>query len=171
MALSCFIGCAVAAFRKWALPIFIVFTLVFALLIGISICGYKSKIVLMAAGITFLLVAALTIYACKYFYFILGVTKTDLTGLGPYLMVICLVLLIFGIICIFWRDPIVQLIYSCLSALLFSVYLVFDTQLVLGKGQYSYTLDDAYLAAIQLYIDIMELFLHILRILSYFNNN
>ena len=94
-----------------------------------------------------------------------------MTGWGPYLMVICLVLFVFGIVCIFWRDPIVQLIYSCLSALLFSVYLVFDTQLVLGKGQYSYTLDDAYLAAIQLYIDIMELFLHILRILSYFNNN
>ena len=99
------------------------------------------------------------------------VTESDLTGWGPYLMVFCLVLLIFGIVCIFWRDPIVQLIYSCLSALLFSVYLVFDTQLVLGKGEYSYTLDDAYLAAIQLYIDIMELFLHILRILSYFSDN
>lgn len=64
MALSCFIGCAVNTFRKYALPLFIAFTLVFALLIGISICGYKSKIVLMAAGITFLLVTALTIYAC-----------------------------------------------------------------------------------------------------------
>lgn len=113
-------------------------------------------------------------YLCMYLFIILqkiGVTKTDLTGLGPYLMVICLVLFVFGIVCIFWRDPLVQLIYSCLSALLFSVYLVFDTQLVLGKGQYSYTLDDAYLAAIQLYIDIMELFLNILRILSYFDSN
>jgi FtsH-binding integral membrane protein len=67
MAMSCFIACATEAFRKFALPIFILFTIVFSLLIGISICGYKSKIILMAAGLTFLLVAALTIFACKYF--------------------------------------------------------------------------------------------------------
>jgi FtsH-binding integral membrane protein len=84
-------------------------------------------------------------------------------------MVLGLVMLVFGIVAIFWRDPFVQLIYSCLSALLFSIYLIYDTQLVLGKGQYSYSLDDAYLAAIQLYIDIIELFLNILRIISYFD--
>ena len=78
-------------------------------------------------------------------------------------------MLIFGIVAIFWRDPIVQLVYSCLSAFLFAIYLVFDTQVVLGRAQYSYTLDDAYLAAIQLYLDIVELFLNILRILSYFD--
>ncbi len=104
------------------------------------------------------------------FPYIKGVTKSDLTGMGPYLLVLSLVLIVFGIVAIFWRDPIVQLIYSCLAALLFSVYLVFDTQLVLGKGKYSYTLDDSYLAAIQLYIDIIELFLNILRILSYFSD-
>ena len=66
MGLSCFISCATDAFRKFALPIFIAFTLVFALLIGISICGYKSKIILMAAGLTLLLTAGLTIFACTY---------------------------------------------------------------------------------------------------------
>jgi FtsH-binding integral membrane protein len=38
-----------------------------------------------------------------------------------------LALLIFGIVAIFWRDPIVQLIYSCLSAFLFAIYLIYDT--------------------------------------------
>lgn len=99
----------------------------------------------------------------------LGNTSSDLTGCGVYLMILGFIMLIFGIVAIFWRDPIVQLVYSCLSAFLFAIYLVFDTQLVLGRGQYSYTLDDAYLAAIQLYLDIVELFLNILRILSYFD--
>lgn len=94
-------------------------------------------------------------------------TKSDLTSWGPYLFIFCLILFVFGIVCIFWKDPIVHLIYSCLSALLFGVYLIFDTQMVLGKGQYSYTLDDAYMASIQLYIDIIQLFLHLLKILSY----
>lgn len=70
-------------------------------------------------------------------------------------MIIGLVMLVFGIVSIFWRDPIVQLIYSCLATILFGIYLVYDTQLVLGKGNFSYTLDDAYLAALQLYIDII----------------
>lgn len=81
-------------------------------------------------------------------------------------MIFCLVLLVFGIVAIFWRDPIVQLIYSSLSALLFGFYMIFDIQLVLGTGKYQYTLDDAYMAAIQIYIDIVQLFLHILRIVG-----
>jgi hypothetical protein len=85
----------------------------------------------------------------------LVVTKNDFTSFGPYLFVLCIVLMIFGIVCMFWQNAIVQLIYSCLSALLFSFYLIFDTQLVIGKGNYSYSLDDAYMASIQLYIDII----------------
>ena len=78
-----------------------------------------------------------------------------------------MVLLCFGIVLIFWHNKVAHLIYACLAALLFSVYLIFDTQLVLGKGRYSYSLDDAYLAAIQLYIDIVEIFLQILQILTF----
>lgn len=59
-----------------------------------------------------------------------------------------------------------QLIYACLGALLFSIYLIYDTQLVIGKGTFSYSLDDAYLAAIQLYLDVINLFLFILQILG-----
>jgi FtsH-binding integral membrane protein len=62
-----------------------------------------------------------------------GVTDTDFTEWGLYLMVFSVVLFFFGIVAIFWRNPIVHLIYACLAALLFSVYLIFDTQLVLGK--------------------------------------
>ena len=81
-------------------------------------------------------------------------------------MMILLVLILFGIISIFWRNPFVQLVYACLGALVFSIYLIYDTQLVIGKGQFSYSLDDAYLAAIQLYLDIINLFLFILQILG-----
>jgi FtsH-binding integral membrane protein len=65
MALSCVIGCCTEVFRKYALPIFIVFTLLFALLVAISISNYKSKVIMLAAGLTLLLVVALTAYACN----------------------------------------------------------------------------------------------------------
>lgn len=96
----------------------------------------------------------------------IGFTKTDFTGAGPYLLVFSLVLCCFGISLIFWKNSVAQLVYACLGALLFSIYLIYDTQLILGKGEYSYSLDDAYLAAIQLYLDIINLFLFILRILG-----
>ena len=71
---------------------------------------------------------------------------------------IVMVLMIFGVVAIFWRNSIFQLIYACLGAVLFSIYLVYDTQLILGKGTYHYYLDEAYLAAVQLYTDIINLF-------------
>lgn len=97
----------------------------------------------------------------------LDVTKSDFTSYGPYLMVICIVVFVFGVVCIFWKDPIAKLVYSCLSALLFSLYLIYDTQLVLGRGENKFTLDDAYLASIQLYIDIIQIFLNLLKILNF----
>jgi len=96
-----------------------------------------------------------------------GTTNSDLTGSGPYLCIFGVVLLVFGIIAIFWRNPIVQLIYSCLAALLYGVYLIYDTQKVLGRGKYRYSLDDAFHAALSLYIDIMQLFLQLLRIIGF----
>jgi FtsH-binding integral membrane protein len=86
-----------------------------------------------------------------------------MTGCGVYLMIMGLVVLVFGIVAIFWQDPIVQLIYSCLGAFLFSIYLIYDTQLIIGNHRYSYSLDDAYLATLKLYVDIIEIFLNILR--------
>ena len=77
-------------------------------------------------------------------------------------MVLSIVLLGFGILAIFWGGPIVRKIYACLGALLFSIYLIFDTQLVIGKGTFAFTLDDAYLAAISLYLDVVNMFLYIL---------
>lgn len=53
-------------------------------------------------------------------------------------------------------------IYSLLGAIVFSLYIVFDTYLITQK--YSY--DDAILASISLYLDILNLFLFILRLLT-----
>jgi FtsH-binding integral membrane protein len=99
------------------------------------------------------------------------VTKSDFTGYGPFLFIFGMIVFIFGIGCIFWQNPIAQLVYSCLAALLFGVYLIYDTQMILGKFTFSYSLDDAYFAAIMLYIDIMEIFLQVLRILSLTRGN
>lgn len=72
---------------------------------------------------------------------------------------------------IFWRNPKVYLVYSALATLLFCIYLVFDTQLVIGRFRNSYSFDNAYMAALQLYTDIMQIFVQIVRIMGLMKSN
>jgi FtsH-binding integral membrane protein len=63
--------------------------------------------------------------------------------------------------------PIVNLVYACLGALLFSVYLVYDTQLMMGgKHKYSISPEEYVFAALNLYLDIVQIFLYILQIIG-----
>jgi FtsH-binding integral membrane protein len=61
----------------------------------------------------------------------------------------------------------VEMIYSGLGALIFSVYIIVDTQKIMRTAH----LDDEIPATISLYLDIVNLFLFILRLLQSRNNN
>ena len=52
-----------------------------------------------------------------------------------------------------------------MGVILFGIYLVIDTALILQGGKYGLTIDDYILGALILYIDIINLFLFILRLL------
>lgn len=66
MAFSCFIGCFSEALQKYGLPIMLVFTLLFSILVGIICSKTKPEIVLTATAITAAIVIALTIFACNF---------------------------------------------------------------------------------------------------------
>lgn len=55
-----------------------------------------------------------------------------------------------------------QTIYGGLSALIFSAYLVYDTDQLIKR----YTYDQFILASVALYLDILNLFISILQILN-----
>jgi FtsH-binding integral membrane protein len=123
----------------------------------------KPEVVLIAAILTATVVVALTVYAFT--------TKTDFTMLGGLLFVAALLLLAAGILQIFIKNRILETVISCLSCLVFSVYLIYDTQLIVGKHANALSLDDYIQGALQLYIDIIRIFIEILRILSALNSN
>jgi FtsH-binding integral membrane protein len=54
---------------------------------------------------------------------------------------------------------------------LIGIYLVYDVQLITGKFGIEYSIDDYVFASMELYIDIIRLFLQILRILGKLKNN
>lgn len=62
---------------------------------------------------------------------------------------------------------ITNIVYSSLGALLFSFYLVFDIQLMLGgKHKYSISPEEYVFAALNIYLDVINLFTYILSIIG-----
>ncbi|XP_046396188.1 protein lifeguard 1-like isoform X2 [Ischnura elegans] len=134
-------------------------TLAMSYMTGAIASFYDTEAVLMAAGITTVVCLSLSIFAFQ--------TKWDFTMLSGVLCVATVILLVFGIVCIFVKVKILTLVYSCLGVLLFSVFLVYDTQRMMG-GNHKFTIspEEYIFAALCLYIDIMQIFLYILQIIG-----
>lgn len=87
--------------------------------------------------------------------------------MGGVLFVAVIILMVFGIVAIFVKGKIITLIYASLGALIFSVYLIYDTQLMIGgKHKYSISPEEYIFAALNLYLDIINIFMYILTIIG-----
>ncbi|XP_030766158.1 protein lifeguard 1-like isoform X3 [Sitophilus oryzae] len=136
-----------------------IFTIAEGFLLGVSASTYAPDAVLMAVGITAVVCLALTLFAFQ--------TKYDFTMMGGILLVAVIILLVFGIVAIFVHSRIVNLVYASLGALIFSVYLIYDTQLMMGgKHKYSISPEEYVFAALNLYLDIINIFMYVLAIIG-----
>lgn len=94
-------------------------------------------------------------------------TKVDFTAIGGILFVAVIILMVFGIVCMFFPGKTMILVYSSLGALIFSIYIVYDTQMMLGGDhKYSISPEEYVFAALNLYMDIVNLFIYILTIIG-----
>ena len=77
-------------------------------------------------------------------------------------------MILFGLMASFFPySSKVELGYGIVAALIFSGYILVDTQLIMRH----YHVEEEIAAAISLYLDVINLFLAILRILNSQNNN
>merc|ERR1712083_986179 len=115
----------------------------------------------MAVGVTVLIFLSLTAFAC--------ITKSDFTGMGPYLFAGCMALLIFGFVMMLgsalfnFHSPLMHKVYAGFGLLLFTLYIVYDTQMIVGGAhkQHQFSIDEYAFAALNLYLDIINIFLFI----------
>lgn len=136
------------------------FTALEAYSISVIVTFYETKIVLLALVLTAGIFVALTLFACQ--------TKYDFTSWMPYLFGGLWILILFGFVGAFFPyDNRMEMIYGSVAALIFSGYILVDTQLVMRH----YHVEEEVAAAISLYLDIINLFLAILRILNSQSNN
>lgn len=141
------------------------FTLAQGTMLGVMCAFYDASSILMAAGMTAVVVLTLTAFARW--------TTIDFTGMGIYLYVCLIVFVLTGILAgLFVRSlegfRTMQLLYACGGVLLFSCYLVYDTQLIVGgkHAKFQFSVDDYVFAALNLYLDIINLFIYILQLLN-----
>lgn len=65
------------------------------------------------------------------------------------------------------KTKTLTLVYASLGALLFSLYLIYDTQLMLGgKHKYTVSPEEYVFAALNLYLDVINIFIYILTIIG-----
>lgn len=136
------------------------FTAFEAYSISVVTSFFDSRIVLEALVFTLGIFVALTLFACQ--------SKYDFTSWMPYLFGGLWVLVLFGFMSAFFPySSKVELIYGVGAALIFSGYILVDTQMVMRH----YHLEEEIAAAVSLYLDIINLFLAILRILNSQSDN
>ncbi|XP_044001570.1 protein lifeguard 1-like [Aphidius gifuensis] len=158
--LICMVCCSTVARKTPMNYIFLfIFTGAESFLVSVITTKYRGEEILLAFGITIVLCFSLTLFAFQ--------TKWDFTGLHTVLFVCLIGLMIFSILTIFWTDKIKVIIYGSLGAILFSFYLIYDTQMMMGgEHKYSISPEDYVFATLSLYLDIINIFLYILQIIG-----
>ena len=137
-----------------------IFTFCVSYIVSLTCLRYTVASVVQAASLTAGVSIALTVYAAT--------TKTDFTIFGPLLFIIGFVFSITSIFFFLAWGPVQNLLLSAIGVILFSFYLIYDTQVIIGgkNRKNVLTCDDYILASVTLYLDIINLFLYILSLIG-----
>jgi FtsH-binding integral membrane protein len=130
------------------------FTLFQSYIVAYICAFYNPLIVTFAALITLSVAVSLMIYAC--------LSKNDFTTIGGILVSCTTSLVIFLILLIFFSKFYVNLIICEIFILFYSIFIVFDTQLIAGGRYKEIELDDYIIGSLILYVDIIGLFAYLI---------
>jgi len=132
----------------------------FTFVSGLTITPLLSAILHMPSGATIVAQAFLmTSVAFGGISIFAMTTKRDFSSMGKMLFIALIILVVASISNIFFQSPVLQLGVSSIGALLFSAFILYDTQQII-KGGFSTPIE----AAIALYLDFFNLFVSLLQI-------
>ena len=94
------------------------------------------------------------------------VSKRDFSGLGKWLMVGVVVLIVASLANFFFQIPALFLTISSLAIVIFSAFMLYDVQRVINGGETNYVS-----ATLAIYLDIYNVFQNLLMILGVFGGN
>ncbi|KAL8171335.1 hypothetical protein V2J09_023139 [Rumex salicifolius] len=138
------------------------FTICLSFTVGVTCANTEGRIVLEALILTSAVVCSLTAYT-----FWASKRGKDFSFLGPILFSCLIILIVTGFIQAFYPVGSTSVaIYGGISAMIFSGYIVYDTDNLIKR----FTYDEYIWASVTLYLDILNLFLAILRVLRQGDN-
>ena len=138
---------------------FWIFTICCSFMVGISVLQYSPGVVMNAVVTTCIIV----IIANAYSYWCAKNGK-DLAALEPILGMSLLVLIVAGLINMVLKLALVHFLLTILGVFVFTMFLVFDLNRLYMTDDNQAILEDPMLAAVGIYLDIINLFLYLLEL-------
>jgi len=133
------------------------FTVVEAYTVGVLVTFFDQAVVVQAFFLTAAVVCGLTAFTFQ--------TKRDFSNMGAMLFTGLIVLICGGFIQMFVGGEVTETALAVGGALLFSGFIIFDTQMIMTRVNP----EEYIVATIELYLDIINLFIEILKILEKVN--
>ena len=110
-----------------------------------------------AIGITALIVGLLSIFAKK--------TSIDFRPFSQFLFIALISLILFSLVGLFFHNSLYEIIINVVALILFSIYLIVDTQRLVKEE------NNPVIIALSLYIDIFNIFISVLDLLLNFGRD
>ncbi|XP_070584259.1 protein lifeguard 1-like [Erythrolamprus reginae] len=156
------LACCDHARRKFPLNVILLalFTILMGTWLGSIDAFFDADTVMWTVASTSLVIFGLCLFALQ--------KKWQLTITSGILLILLFSLTITGVLCSFMPLELTAVFYSGIGTFLFGIYLLIDTQLMLGKRHhYRLNPDEYVFAVLNVYIDILNLFLFILRFVGF----
>jgi FtsH-binding integral membrane protein len=162
MVTMCAIVCCFGRTAPLNYVLLLVFTVAETYMVGGITAAYDSTTVMQAGAATALVTISLTVYAMK--------TKVPIEFFGALSFILCLAMLPLMLLSWIIGGTVISTVYCVCGALLYGIYLIIDTIMITGgknnMSNVKCSMDDYIIGALMLYLDIVMLFIYILRILG-----
>jgi FtsH-binding integral membrane protein len=139
----------------------------FTFFMGLMLTGILSHTLRFSNGGTLIMLAfggTASIFGVLASY--ATVTKRDFSGLGKWLMIGLVVMILASVANIFFQLPALQLAISVIVIGIFSAYILYDVQQIVNGGETNYIT-----ATLSIYLDVYNIFVNLLQILGIFGGD
>ncbi|XP_020724564.1 protein lifeguard 3 [Odocoileus virginianus] len=146
----------------WNIILLTLLTLAMGYMTGTISSVYNTRAVIIAVIITAVVSISVTIFCFQ--------TKVDFTSCTGLFCVLGIVMMVTGIITaivlafkyVYW----LHMVYAALGAICFTLFLAYDTQLVLGNRKHTISPEEYITGALQIYTDIVYIFTFVLQLVG-----
>jgi FtsH-binding integral membrane protein len=153
----------VSALRNsvWGIAALLGFTFVAGVFLGpmLQVALHFSngaQLIAMSAGGTGIIFLSLATIATT--------TKKDFSFMGKFLFIGLILLIVASLANLFFQVPALSLTISAIAVMIFSAYILYDVSRIVHGGETNYVM-----ATLSLYLDIYNLFIHLLNLLMAFS--